>query len=52
MPSSVRVARRNWWVTVSNAENKSRRMRTDEWDEALAAELSDSATVRTAVSVE
>ena len=37
MPISVRVERRIWWLTVSNAEDKSRRMRNDEWDEALAA---------------
>ena len=37
MPSSVSVERRIWWLTVSNAENKSRRMRTAEWDEALVA---------------
>ena len=48
MPSSARMERRIWRLTVSNAEDKSRRMRTDELDEAL----SDSVTVRRAVSVE
>ena len=33
MPNSVRVARRVLWFTVSNAEDRSRRMRTDERDE-------------------
>ena len=28
--------RRIWWFTVSNAADRSRRMRTDERDEALA----------------
>ena len=51
MPSLARVERRIWWLTVSNAEDKLRRMRTDEWDKALAA-ASDSVTVRRAVSVE
>ena len=30
MPSSARVARSIWWFTVSNATDRSRRMRTDE----------------------
>ena len=47
-PSS---ARRIWWFTVSNAADRSRRMRTDERDEALAARR-DSVTARRAVSVE
>ena len=51
MPSSARVEIRIWWLTVSNAEDKSDRMRTDEWDKALAA-ASDSVTVRRAISVE
>ena len=51
MPSSARVARRIWWFTVSNAADRSRRMRTDERDEALAARR-DSVTARRAVSVE
>ena len=37
MPSSARVERRIWWLTVSNTEDKSRRMRADDWDEAVAA---------------
>ena len=37
MPSSARVERRIWWLTVSNVEDKLRRMRTEELDEALAA---------------
>ena len=37
MPSLSRVERRIWWLTVSNAKEKSRRMTTDEWDKALAA---------------
>ena len=36
-PSSVRVARRIWCFTVSIAADRSRRVRTDEKDEALAA---------------
>ena len=51
MPSSARVARRIWWFTVSNAADRSRRMRTDERDEALAARR-DSVTARRAVSVD
>ena len=51
MPSSARVERRIWWLTVSNAEDNSRRMRTDEWDQSLVAP-SNSVTVRWAVSVE
>ena len=51
MPSSARVEKRIWWLTVSYTEDKSTRMRTDEWDEALAAQK-DSVTVRRAVSVE
>ena len=42
MPSSARVARRIWWFTVSNAADRSRRMKTDERDEALAAGVSQS----------
>ena len=38
-------------MTVSNVEDKSRRMRTDKLDEALVAR-SDSATVRRVVSME
>ena len=51
MPSSARVERRIWWLTVSEAEDKSRRMMTGELDKALAAP-SDSITMRRAVSVE
>ena len=51
MTSLARVERRIWWLTVSNAEDKSRRMRTDKLDEALVAR-SDSATVRRVVSME
>ena len=51
MPISASVDRKIWWLTVSNAYDKLRRMRTDEWDKALAAR-SDSVTVRRAVSVE
>ena len=51
MASSARVARRIWWFTVSNAADRSRRMRTDERDEALAA-WRDTITARRAVSVE
>ena len=51
MPSSARVERRIWWLTVSSAEDKSRRMRTDELDKALAAP-SNEVIVRTAISVE
>ena len=45
MPGSARVARRIWWFTVSNAADRSRRMRTIERDEALAARR-DSVTAR------
>ena len=51
MLSSARVAKRISWFMVSNAADRSRRMRTIERDEVLAA-WSDSVTVRTAVSVE
>ena len=51
MPSSARVARRIWWFTVSNAADRSRRMRTDERDEALAAQGAPF-TAKRAVSVE
>ena len=51
MPSSARVMRRIWWLTVSNTEHKSNRMRTEQLDEVLAAQ-SDSVTVMRAVSVE
>ena len=37
-------------MTVSNTEDKSRRTRTDEWDEVLEAQ-SDSVTVRRPDSV-
>ena len=50
MPSSARVERRIRWLTVSNTEDRSRRMRTNELDEALAARR-DSVTMRKAVSV-
>ena len=48
IPSSVRVERTIWWLTVSNAEDRSRRMRKDERDKALAAQK-DLVTVRRAV---
>ena len=51
MPGSARVERRIWWLTVSNAEVRLRRMWTDELDKALAAP-SNSITMRRAVSVE
>ena len=51
MPSSARVARRNWWFTVSNAVDRLRRMSSDERDEALAARR-DLVTARRTVSVE
>ena len=51
MPSLVRVARRIVWFTVSNAADRSRRMRADERDKALAARR-DSVTTRRAISVE
>ena len=38
-------------MIVSNAEDKSKRMRTDEWDKVLVAP-SDSITMRRAVSVD
>lgn len=47
----MRVERRIWWSTVSNAADRSRRMRTEESEFALAA-CSDSDTARRAVSVE
>ena len=51
MLSSARVTRSIWWYSVSNAAEWSRRMRTDERDEALAAQR-DSVTARRAVSLE
>ena len=53
MPSSAKcgVERRIWWLTVSNAEDKLWRIRTDKLDEALAAP-NDLVTIRRAVSVE
>ena len=51
MPSSVRVVSSIWRFTVSNAADRSRRMRTDEREGALAARR-DSVTARRAVSVE
>jgi len=51
MPSSVRVHRRIWWFTVSNVEDKSRRMSTDEKDEPLVTQR-DSVTASRAISVE
>ena len=50
-PIALRVERRIWWSTVSNAADRSRRMRTEESEFALAA-WSDSDTARRAVSVE
>ena len=37
LPGSVRVARRIWWFMVLNGVDRSRRMRTEERDKALAA---------------
>ena len=51
MPSSARLEKTNWWLTVLNAEDKSRRIRTDKQVEALVAQ-SNSDTVRRAISVE
>ena len=51
LPSSARVERRIWWLTISNVEDKSRRMKTDEWDEAVKTP-SDSVTVRRAFTEE
>ena len=45
MPSLVKVARRIWWFTVSNAVDRLSRIRIDERDKALAA-WRDSVTVR------
>ena len=42
------MERRIWWLTVSNVEDMSRRMRTDELDKALVAP-SDSVTIRWAI---
>ena len=50
MPSLARVKKRIWWCTVLNTTDRSRRMRTGERDEALAA-WSDSVTTRSTVSV-
>ena len=50
-PFSSRVERRIWWSTVSNAADRSRSIRTEEREFALAA-WSDSVTARRAVSVE
>ena len=49
MQSSESVARRIVWFTMSNAADRSRRMTTDEGDEATRR---DSVTARRAVSVE
>ena len=49
MPSSARVERKIWWLTVSNAEDISRIMRINEWVEALVPQ-NDSVTVRRAFS--
>ena len=51
MLSLARVARSIWWFTVSNAVDRSSRIKTDERDKDLAA-WSDSVTARRAVSVE
>ena len=37
--NSAREEVRSWWVTVSNAADRSRRMRTEERDEALAVTI-------------
>ena len=37
MASSARVARKIWWFMVLNVADRSRRMRTEERDKALAA---------------
>ena len=51
MPRSDRMERRIWWLTVSKAAERSRRIRTEERDEALAV-CKASDTARRAVSVE
>ena len=51
MPRSDRVERRIWWLTVSKAAERSRRIRTEERDAALAV-CKASDTARRAVSVE
>ena len=51
MPISARVEIRSWWLTGSNTADKSKRIRTEERDEALAV-ASASVTARRAVSVE
>ena len=51
MPNSARVEVSSWWLTVPNAADRSRRMRTEERDEALAVARA-SVTARRAVSVE
>ena len=37
MPSSARAEKKIWRLTLSNTEDKSKRKRTDELDEALEA---------------
>ena len=44
MPNSARVEVSSWWLTMSNAADRSRRMRSEERDESV--------TARRAVSVE
>ena len=50
MPSSAGVEGRIWLLIVSHTDDKSGKMRTDEWEETLAG-LIDSVSVREAVSV-
>ena len=50
MPSSAGVEGRIWLLIVSHKDDKSGKMRTDEWEETLAG-LIDSVSVRKAVSV-
>ena len=51
MSTSAGLERRIWLLTVTYAEDKSKRMRTDKLDKALVA-LRDPVTMRRAVSVE
>ena len=39
MPISARVEIRSWWLTVSNAEDRSRRIRTEERDVGRIAHM-------------
>ena len=51
MPKSARVSRRCRWFTVSNAADRSSRIRTAEWEAAWAVWRA-SVTAMSAVSVE